>query len=249
MALNLNPRHGVIAGRSPAIWIYPTDADRPTEFKVSLTFKGKGFMTSSTPDYNDEWRVRVDLRPPFYRYSSIYGSDADSPVAFLDYDGFRDGDFQTTHGWCIPQENLIKWQREQLKEIGYLDNEIDDVNYTYARMLLSRKYTAPLFAIYPQQTATVDKSVELSVSPQPDSIYRLWLYFVPVKVAPAGLQIPSVTKLIRKGTTVVELAYLTKREIPHGAVNGTLASTAGGEHHDSEARVLEKLEDELRAKR
>jgi hypothetical protein len=194
---------------APAIWIYPSKSG---EFVVKLTFKGAGFMTTASPDYNDAWRVHVDADAPFYRYSSLFGDKTKG--AFLDYDGFRAGDFQTESGWCVAQKDLFEWQRTYLRELGFLESEVDDANYTYGRRLLERRYKEPLFAIYPQPTAIVDTSVGLEVTPTPDSTYRLWLYFVPVAAPPENLKTPKLDKVSRKGLTVVELAYLTDREIP-----------------------------------
>jgi len=211
---------------SPAIWIYPKKAQ---DYVVRLSFSGEGFMTVASPDYNDGWRIHVEPTAPFYRYSSLYGDK--TKCAFLDYDGFRAGTFQKDFGWCIEQSTLINWQRTQLKEIGFSESEIDDVNYTYGRRLLERRYKDPLFAVYPQETSIVQSSVGLSVSPQPDSIYRLWLYFVPVKVAPPGLKTPNLPKVTRNGVSVVELAYLTDREIPTEGKR-MLGSRFGQDVHD-----------------
>jgi hypothetical protein len=195
--------------RSPAIWLYPN-----TEIDVELTLKfhDAGFMTLSSPGYNDKWRIHIDPTVPFNQYSSTYEND--EWVPFLDYDGFRDGKFQQEAGWCIVQEDLLEWQRSHLKKIGFTQNEIDDVNYSYGRMLLERQYKEKYFAIYPQDIAIVDSSVSLEIVPKYDTIYRLWLYFVPVVNKISNLKEPTVTRIERKGFTVIELAYLTDREIP-----------------------------------
>jgi hypothetical protein len=220
MALNLRFPFRLPANNgtsSPAIWIYPAPGQAKTtlEVEVGLEFHGKGFMTESTPPFNEKWRITVDANAPFYKYSSTYGND-DSVFPYLDYDGFRDGNFQKETGWRIEKEKLIDWQRVHLKELGFLDHEIDDVNYTYARMLLERGYKEKFFFIYPQETSIVDASVGLSVSPMPESVYRLWLYFVPTNSEKDPPQ-PRLKKVVRSGLSVIELSYLTDREIPHAS--------------------------------
>lgn len=209
--MNANPKEPGDGHTSPAIWLYPK---KEIDVEVALQFNGAGFMTSSTPSYNEKWRIHVDPKMPFNRCSSTYVNDPWVP--YLDYDGFRDGEFQRVVGWCIHQKDLIDWQRSHLKEIGFTEAEIDDVNYSYGRMLLERKYKEEFFAIYPQEAAIVDTSVALTVVPRPDSIYRLWLYFVPMAVKAVDLKVPHVKKVEREGFSVVELAYLTDREIPSG---------------------------------
>ena len=202
---------GGSGGHSPAIWLYPKEE---MDAEITLKFHGAGFMTSSVPSYCDKWRIHVNPSPPFQRYSSTYVDDAWQP--YLDYDGFRAGEFQREAGWCIAQRHLIDWQHSHLKEIGFTEKEIDDVNYSYGRMLLSRQYKEEFFAIYPQEIAAVDASVSLTVVPKPDSIYRLWLYFVPVAKKIADLRAPHLKPIAREGFSVIELAYLTDREIPTG---------------------------------
>jgi hypothetical protein len=218
---------------APAIYIYP---ESEGDYEVKLTFQGRGFMTTAAPDYNDTWRIHVNPNAPYYRYSLIHGDK--TKCAFLDYDGFREGDFQTEQGWYVAQRDLFDWQRRQLSELGFLANEIDDANYTYGRRLLERKYSASHFAVYPQTTERVDTSVALQVKPAPKSVYRLWLYFVPVDAPLPNLQAPRLPRIVRDGLTVVELAYLTDREIPGSRMKATervgqrmLASRPGHDPH------------------
>jgi hypothetical protein len=76
-------RHAV-----PAIWLYPlTECD----VEVTLTFRGNGFMTVSTPPYQDKWRIHVDPSVPFAKYRERYGFQ--SRHEFLDYDGIREGPY------------------------------------------------------------------------------------------------------------------------------------------------------------
>lgn len=202
-----------IPPHSPAIWIYPESATKSTHVELELEFKGNGFMTSSTPSYNQRWRIDIDPTVRFNRYSSKYD---EVRCPFLDYDGYRDGPFQTSSGWYIAQQDLLSWQREQLKELNFTDSEIDDVNYTYGRSLLERNYPQTHWAIYPQETSIVEQSVSLRAVPNPETVYRLWLYFVPTNHRPANLIEPQVRAVQRMGFTLLELAYLTERELPKG---------------------------------
>jgi hypothetical protein len=179
--------------------------------EVSLKFHNGGFMVMSTPSYNDGWTIHVDPSDPFNKLSETYGQSPSYP--FLDYDGFRAGPFQRETGWCVSQHDLLSWQRDKLGTLGFTEAEIDDVNYTYGRHLLERRYPESHFAVYPQEKKIVDASVSLKVDPTPDTVHRLWLYFVPVK-EPVSLPEPVIPRLTRNGFTAVELGYLTDHEIP-----------------------------------
>jgi hypothetical protein len=198
----------VCSPNAPAIWLYP---QAETDLEVTLNFHEGGFMVRSIPDYNQGWRIHVNPEMPFNKYSETYGSGPS--YAYLDYDGFRAGPFQRERGWCIPQSELLLWQREKLAELGFTQAEIDDVNYSYGRILLERQYPEPFFAVYPQDKAIVDASVSLQVFPEPDTVYRLWLYFVPIS-EPIALREPRLSSVSRSGFTAVELGFLSDLEIP-----------------------------------
>lgn len=194
---------------APAIWLY---TDKKEELEVTLTFQGHGFMTLSIPPYNTAWRITVDPSRPFGKYSETY--QPGGSYAYLDYDGFRDGPFQKTHGWLVPKDKLIEWQSEMLASLGFHRNEIDDANYSYARLLLERDYKEKYFAVYPQDQSIVDHSVKVSVNHKLDAEYRLWLYFVPVeKDHQIGPMTTQLKQVVRKGRHLVELGFLSDHEI------------------------------------
>jgi hypothetical protein len=208
-----------LGSNAPAVWLYP---QKECDVEVGLKFHGKGFMTMSAPAYNDKWRIHVDPNVAYGKYSETYGGG--QPYLYLDYDGFRDGPFQREAGWCIAKEDLLRWQRGMLHELGFTETEIDDVNYAYGRLLLARNYPESFFAIYPQEQKIVDKSVSLDISPKPDTLYRLWFYFVPVN-AKLNLPAPNIKPVKRQGFTAVELGFLSDREIPKSLAVDPAAQT------------------------
>lgn len=130
----------------------------------------------------------------------------------------------------VEQKDLLRWQRAQLAELGFRENEIDDVNYSYGRLLLMRGYKERFFLVYPQVKSVIDDSVELRIEPPADSVYRLWLYFVPSDDPPAMTE-PRLASVIRSGFTAVELGFLTDSEIATTPANDADArrdATASG---------------------
>ncbi len=196
------------SAHAPAIYLYPK---AETNVEVRLTFCGSGFMTYSAPPYNDSWRVMVDPEERFAEIAERYNSG--DRFGFLDYDGYRHGTFQTREGWVVARQDLLSWQRRTLSDIGFTDEEIDDANYFYGRLLLGREYSEPYFLVFPQPSEIVNSSVALTVTPSPDYIYRLWMYFVPAAEY-TDLPQPVVSPCVRHGFSVIELGYLTDREVP-----------------------------------
>jgi hypothetical protein len=196
---------------APAIWLYPP---KPTEVSVKVHFHGEGFMTMSSPAYNQGWIVQADASDVLPKATGVYSDEGTR--TFLDYDGFRDGQFQTDAGWVVEKKDLLKWQQSKLAELGYRENEIADVNYTYGRLLLMRDYPQRYFLVYPQTASVLNDSVSLHISPQPDTLHRLWLYFVPSDDPPKMAE-PKLEPLTRRGFTAVELGFLTDSEMPAAA--------------------------------
>jgi hypothetical protein len=212
-------RHAV-----PAIWLYP---ESECDVDVVLRFQGSGFMTVSTPPYQDRWRIHVNPSIPFAKYKERYGFQ--SHFEFLDYDGLREGPYQQTRGWCIPQRDFISWQETTLRQLGFTDNEVGSATYYYGRMLMDNRYPGKYVLIWPQDKSIVDKSVELTVYPKPRTVYRVWFY---LDFADAELTSnpPELSPVIRQGFTVTELGFLTKRDVPslnlsasgHSLIHGLL---------------------------
>ena len=201
---------------APAIWLYPP---KPTRVSVELGFLGRGLMTLSVPAYNNGWIVEADASKPLPIVRGVYDGGAHT---YLDYDGFRDGDFQTRSGWVVEQKDLLQWQRSKLRELAFHENEIDDVNYAYGRLLLMRNYPERFFLVYPQVQAIVDASVSLKITPAPESVYRLWLYFIPTNDPPVIAE-PKLSPVSRVGFTAVELGFLTASEQPGAMTNDVAA--------------------------
>ncbi len=195
-------RHAV-----PAIWLYPEDN---CDIDLVLKFHGGGFMTASTPPYQAGWRIHVDPTIPFCRYRERYG--AQSHHMYLDYDGVREGPFQTDAGWCVKNSDFIPWQRSLLTETGYKESEVDDALYVYGRLLMDLRWPQKYLAVYPQFAGIVDQSVSLEVVPTPATVYRLWFYIIPISEE-ISLSMPSIPCIHRKGFTLVELGYLTNHDM------------------------------------
>jgi hypothetical protein len=196
-------RHAV-----PAIWLYP---ETECDVEVTLTFRGNGFMTVSTPPYQDKWRIHVDPSVPFAKYRERYGFQ--SRHEFLDYDGMREGPYQTTRGWCIDQADFINWQVKALSDLGFNDAETGSVAYYYGRTFLDHRHPEKYLIICPQETSIVDQSVALTVIPNPTSVYRIWFY-LQLSDQKRELEPPLLSKVKRDGFVVTEVGFLTQREVP-----------------------------------
>lgn len=182
-------------------------------FKFSLEFSGEGVMTFSLPPYNDGWHIDVDPEVTYNRHVEKYGKKNGYP--FLDYDGLRDGDFQTQTGWCIRVEEFVLHQKKTLEKLGFKEAEIEDAVYWYGRSVVDKNLSEPFLNIFPQVKEIVDSSVSLKVEPNVENIYRIWFYIVPTSEQ-ATLQETELESIKDTEDAIVEVGYLTDAEIPEG---------------------------------
>ena len=192
----------------PAIWLYP---ESKCDVEIALHFQGSGFMTLSNPPYQDRWRIHVDPSIPFARYRERFGSHTHHE--FLDYDGLREAPYQMRQGWCLLQTEFIEWQRTSLRDLGCTDSELESLVYCYGRMFLDLKREGTHVCIYPQEKAIVDQSVILEVTPAPSTVNRIW-FFIQLTDGPRPIEPPKLDPIVRNGFTVVEIGYLTARDVP-----------------------------------
>lgn len=206
--LNAKPYHTITVNLdTPAIYLYPAER---LPIQVKLIMRGQSVMTTSEPAYQDGWRVFVDPSRPYNRITSQYAPVFDNkPYGYLDYHAVRDGDWQENEGWVVSSKDLRDFLRREMTAIGCNETEIEDYIMAVPRAMEEKYMTETNFVIYPQFGKIVDDSVALEVTPAPDAVYRLWLYF---KEAPKGKgskpRPPKLPKISRKGFHVVELGIV-----------------------------------------
>ena len=169
----------------PAVYIYPEEAG---EFEVSLGL-GRGVrLTTSDPAYGDGWTVFVD-------------SDGriDDAHDYLFYELGMPRPDLPAEGWCLDGERIGDELTALAGRCGLNAAESDAfVDYWADRLPDSSHWLA-----YPILDADLNRWATLDVSPVPDSVLRVWVFFVPSEVGVA-LPEPVMPSFNREGTTVIE---------------------------------------------
>jgi hypothetical protein len=145
-------------------------------------------LTSSIPEYGDGWTVWAE---PSGRLDGKYD--------YLYYSARVYWDFQLEHGWSVAAEGVFPWFEQILPQLGLNSDETRDfVDYWSVHLPYS-----PCYRVFPQGTEMVDRQIAMTVTPEPDSVLRLWLAIERL-VQCEPLPEPELTPFDRNGFTVVE---------------------------------------------
>ena len=171
----------------PAIYIYP---EEDSKFQVQLIFKNGTRITESIPEYNSPWNVFVE------KYGII-----DGKYDYLFYETSIKNIPSTNwrNGWCISQKNLKNELNNLLLKIGLNQKETSEFLDYWLNRLQDYKY----YKIYPVVNEQLDEFVEIDITPQPQTIFRIWFFFQGFE---KFVKLPShqISDFVREGTTVIE---------------------------------------------
>ena len=176
-----------IMDRKPAIYIYP---EEDSQFQVQLIFKNGTKITKSIPEYNSGWDVLVEK-----------SGRIDSKYDYLFYEASIKmmPSRQVGTGWCIPQKNLKTKLNDLLLKIGLNEQETNEFLDYWLNRLKDYKY----YKIFPVVNEQLDELVELKITPQPKTIFRILFFFQGCENF-VKLSSPQIKNFVRKGTTVIE---------------------------------------------
>jgi hypothetical protein len=223
-------RDGCLDVKKPNIYLYADEEtrvsvvfERPELVTISIPDYGTGWdvlvqngglLKDERTDGEADWDVSAQSGDVLKDECTDYGitdygnySGADSEKAnygkadygFLFYESIAyASDFQTEEGFFLGTENREAQMRMILDLYGFNETEKDDFAAYWNETLDPQQS----YAMYPQNTACVDRVMPLSVTPKPDHILRLWFGFEQTKTAPS---LPAETEQIERGAlTLVE---------------------------------------------
>ncbi|MCK4357996.1 MAG: hypothetical protein KAW92_04510 [Candidatus Cloacimonetes bacterium] len=171
----------------PALYLYP---EEDSQFQVKLILNNSTQITESIPEYNSGWDVFVEKSGRIddkYDYLFYEASIKIMPSR------------QVGTGWCISQKNLKTKLNDLLLEIGLNQQETNEFLDYWLNRLKDYKY----YKIYPFVNQQLDEFVEIYITPQPQTIFRIWFFFQGCEKF-VKLSSPQINDFIREGTTVIE---------------------------------------------
>lgn len=188
---------GEMAVKKPAVYLYPVE---DSFVKVKLDINGK--ITKDIPAYSGEWNV-------FATKEGII----DGRYDYLFYEAELNHLELPNEGWIVSYNELDSWFSSHLAEMGLNEKETSQFKDYWLNKLPQAQY----YEIKLLDKEFLINNMNLIVTPTPDSMIRVELYFKPVndKIV---LTEPSINKVERNGFTVVEWGGILdqKHDVHHG---------------------------------
>ncbi len=173
----------------PVIYLYP---EEETDMRVEVAPKG-GF-TFTEPEYGDGWEVTA------YPDGKVYNHGDNTVYPYLFWEG-RGGAYQSPETfWVVDQDRVESFLVDTLSQVGLNQTEIADFNEFW----LPRMQAAPYYKIGFHGTRVMDAIAPLTISEEPDSIFRILMDFEELS-EPIDQNPPrNLRPFERNGFTVVE---------------------------------------------
>lgn len=205
----------------PVIYLYPA---KPTEVTVQMTSAIK--FDTTIPEYQGGWRVLAnsDGRLVNLNNNSCTGIDATRFGSEYALEACRKNSYpylywsgrildrtypEITQGWVIEPKATKEFLDRKLNEVGFSKQEKNDFMEYWVPQLENVK--SPYIRVGFFGNREMDKLAPMTIAPQPDSYYRLFLDWTPLSKKPTNeLRPQTIEKVVRRGFTVVEWGGLKK---------------------------------------
>jgi hypothetical protein len=153
----------------------------------------QGGFTYTDPEYGNGWKVIATPQGELTEVSSGL------PYPYLFWEG-RGGIYSTPDkGFVVAVGEVETFLVKSLGELGLNEKEIADFNEFW----LPRMQDAPYYFITFLGNSTMDALAPLTIEPQPDTVIRVLMDFLPLE-QPIEVQGYPLRSTERKGFTVVE---------------------------------------------
>lgn len=174
----------------PVIYLYPT---KTTTVSVKV---GIDQITYSDPAYgNNGWKV---VAQPDGTLTNL----ADGMTyPYLFWEGLSNTGVSPASGFMVAREEIESFLNDSLTQLGLTTQEkADFMEYWVSRML---NFDEPYFYITFVGTQDFNKVAPLDITPKPDTLIRVFMYFDPVNT-PFQVKEQTLSSVQRRGFTVVE---------------------------------------------
>ena len=174
--------------KKPVIYLYP---EKPMDVSVQLNIKDSKF-TSVYPRFNGKhtWKVHAEPNGDLTIKNKKY------PYLFWEAQSYKSQ--ETNEGFIVTDENAEAFLEEKLKILGLNEKEATDFITFWLPVLLRNKLSLCTF-----QSEKFFKSIELNVTPKPDSLIRVFLSIKKLDKV-VNVKEQNLKAVERTGFTVVE---------------------------------------------
>ena len=180
------PREEMVAEEKPVIYLYPE-----TETRVTVKLDLSGELTCTYPDYDGGWTVTA---APDGTLTDEHGRTYN----YLYWEGEGTEAYDFSKGFCVAGSDTAAFLEDALDRLGLTRREANEFLVYWLPRMQDNPYNLIAF----QQEAYTE-SAKLTVSPQPDSVLRVFMAWKPL-ARPVDVPAQTLPGFERRGFTLVE---------------------------------------------
>lgn len=150
----------------PVIYLYP---EKETEVSVRLFYNGK--LTCTYPSYNGKWNVKA------LPDGTLFDKNGKS-YSYLFWEGKSDIKYDFSKGFCIKGEDTANFLEKALLQQGLSPQQTNEFIVFWLPEMQNNPYNIISF-----QKEAYTKNARLEITPQPDTLIRVFMAYKPSKAA------------------------------------------------------------------
>ena len=180
------PREEMVAEEKPVIYLYPE-----TETRVTVKLDLSGELTCAYPAYDGGWTVTA---APDGTLTDEHGRTYN----YLYWEGEGTEAYDFSKGFCVAGSDTAAFLEDALDRLGLTRREANEFLVYWLPRMQDNSYNLIAF----QQEAYTE-SAKLTVSPQPDSVLRVFMAWKPL-ARPVDVPAQTLPGFERRGFALVE---------------------------------------------
>ena len=173
----------------PVIYLYP---EQETDVHVELELT-ESDLSTTYPKYNNGWDVTA------YPDGTLLNKSDGTHHKYLFWDSTNCRTrFDYSKGFCVAGEDTESFLREKLTYMGLTEEEMNEFIVYWLPKMEHNKYNLIAF-----QGDAYTNTAKLNITPNPDSLLRIFMAYVPLEDA-VNIEPQQLETFERKGFAVVE---------------------------------------------
>ena len=180
------PREEMVAEEKPVIYLYPE-----TETRVTVKLDLSGELTCAYPAYDGGWTVTA---APDGTLTDEHGRTYN----YLYWEGEGTEAYDFSKGFCVAGSDTAAFLEDALDRLGLTRREANEFLVYWLPRMQDNPYNLIAF-----QQEAYTQSAKLTVSPQPDSVLRVFMAWKPL-ARPVDVPAQTLPGFERRGFTLVE---------------------------------------------
>ena len=171
----------------PVIYLYPEQAQ---EVYVQLELDGE--FTCTYPEYDNGWKVKA------YPEGTLRDQVTGKEYNYLFWEGTSETEYDLSRGFVVEGKDTAGFLEEKLAYLGLNEKERNEFIVYWLPRMEDNKYNLITF-----QGKAYTEHAKLKISPEPDSILRVFMVYKPLDKA---IDIPEqeLEPFEREGFSVIE---------------------------------------------